>query len=288
LVKRDRTAIFPGVSCGFRLTAGIGCAKRRNQFEIPMAESLQVELLSLPHGFFTRRGGVSKGPFASLNCSLSSQDDRDAVLQNRSRVADAVGVSHESLVGCTQVHGTSVVEVDLPWPPGAGPRADAMVTRRSGLALGIITADCAPVLFGDAEAGVVGAAHAGWRGAVAGIIEATIDGMLRLGARSDRIVAVVGPCIGQRSYEVAADLRDAVLSAAPDDARFFADGTREARWQFDLPGYCAARLLAAGVARIEVTGIDTLAEEDRFFSHRRRTLAGGGPIGHQISVIAVG
>ncbi|HEX3991127.1 MAG TPA: peptidoglycan editing factor PgeF [Acetobacteraceae bacterium] len=253
-----------------------------------MAESLHAELLPLPHGFFTRRGGVSIGPFASLNCSLSSQDDRDTVLQNRSRVADTFGLSQQYLVGCTQVHGTAVVEVDVPWAPGSGPRADAMVTRRPGLALGIITADCAPVLFADAEAGVVGAAHAGWRGAVAGVIEATIDAMLRLGARTDRIVAAVGPCIGQRSYEVAADLRDAVMARAPEDARFFADGSREARWQFDLPGYCATRLYAAGVAKVEVTGIDTLTVEDRFFSHRRRTLAGGGPIGHQISVIAVG
>jgi hypothetical protein len=253
-----------------------------------MAESLQVELLPLPHGFFTRRGGVSTGPFASLNCSLSSQDDRDAVLQNRSRVAGTLGVAQESLVGCTQVHGTSVVKVDVPWAPGSGPRADAMVTRRPDLALGIITADCAPVLFADAAAGIVGAAHAGWRGAVAGIIEATLDAMVQLGARTERIVAAVGPCIGQRSYEVAADLRDAVLARAPDDARFFADGTREARWQFDLAGYCAARLLAAGVADVAVTGIDTLTETDRFFSHRRRTLAGGGPIGHQISAIAIG
>ena len=253
-----------------------------------MAEFLQVALLPLPHGFFTRRGGVSKGPFASLNCSLSSQDDRAAVLQNRSRVAGTLGVSQESLVGCTQVHGTSVVEVDLPWAPGSGPKADAMVTRRPGLALGIITADCAPVLFADNDARIVGAAHAGWRGAVAGIIEATLDAMVRLGARTDRIVAAVGPCIGQGSYEVAADLRDAVVARAPDDARFFTDGTREACWQFDLPGYCAARLFAAGVAEVAVTGVDTLAEEDRFFSHRRRTLAGGGPIGHQISAIAIG
>ena len=253
-----------------------------------MAESLQVELLSLPHGFFTRRGGVSKGPFASLNCSLSSRDDRDAVLQNRSRVAGTIGVAQESLVGCTQVHGTSVVAVEAPWAPGSGPKADAMVTRRPGLALGIITADCAPVLFADPEAGIVGAAHAGWRGAVAGVIEATLFEMVRLGARTDRIVAAVGPCIAQRSYEVAADLRDAVVTHSPHDARFFADGSREARWQFDLPGYCAARLRAAGVAEVVVTGVDTLAEEDRFFSHRRRTLAGGGPIGHQISVVAIG
>jgi YfiH family protein len=253
-----------------------------------MAESLRVATLPPPHGFFTRRGGVSKGPFASLNCSLSSQDDRDLVMRNRSLVADVLGVPQTHLVGCTQVHGTDVVSVETPWEPGAGPRADAMVTSRPGLALGIITADCAPVLFADTEAGVVGAAHAGWRGAVAGIIEATIAAMVKLGARAERIAAAVGPCIGQNSYEVAADLRDVVLARAPADIRFFADGSRVARWQFDLPGYCAARLAAAGVAQVTVTGVDTLSEEDRFFSHRRRTLTGGGPIGHQISVIAVG
>lgn len=272
---------------GFPLTPGIGCAKRRDHRETPMAESLRVEQLPMPHGFFTRRGGVSQGPFASLNCSLSSQDDRAAVRQNRARVADCFDLAEERLLGCTQVHGTEVVAVETPWSPGAGPRADAMVTRRRGLALGIITADCAPVLFADTAAGVVGAAHAGWRGAVGGVIEATVAAMVQLGACRGRIAAAVGPCIGQSSYEVAADLRDAVVARAPEDARFFADGRREARWQFDLPGYCAARLRAAGVAEIAVTGIDTLAETERFFSHRRRTLSGGGPIGHQISVIAV-
>jgi hypothetical protein len=253
-----------------------------------MAESVQVDLLPLPHGFFTRRGGVSSGPFASLNCSLSSQDERASVMENRGRVADMIGVARGSLVGCTQVHGIDVARVETPWEPGAGPRADAMVTDRPGLALGIITADCAPVLFADSEAGIAGAAHAGWRGAVAGIIEATITAMISLGARRDRVVAAIGPCIGRDSYEVAADLRDAVLANGPHGARFFAAGNRDARWQFDLPEYCAARLRAAGVAEVTVTGIDTLADEKRFFSHRRRTLAGGGPIGHQISVIAVG
>jgi len=253
-----------------------------------MAESLRVDMLPLPHGFFTRRGGVSKGPFASLNCSLSSQDDRDAVVRNRGRVAGALGVSHGHLVGCTQVHGIDVVTVETPWASGTGPRADAMVTQRPGVALGIITADCAPVLFADIHAGIIGAAHAGWRGAVAGIIEATIGAMTKLGARTERIAAAVGPCIGQSSYEVAADLRDAVLTREAADARFFADGKQMGRWQFDLPGYCAARLYAAGVAEVAITGIDTLTEEERFFSHRRRTLTGGGPIGHQISVIAIG
>jgi YfiH family protein len=253
-----------------------------------MPESVRVAALSYPHGFFTRRGGVSTGPFASLNCSLSSPDDRGAVLENRGRVADSLDIPRPHLLGCTQIHGTDVVRVETPWQPGAGPKADAMVTDRPNLALGVITADCAPILFADPEAGIAAAAHAGWRGALAGVIEATIAAMTDLGARAERIVAAVGPCIGQASYEVAADLRDAVLAHAPDDARYFADGHRAARWQFDLPGYCAARLRAAGVNQVAVTGLDTLAEEDRFFSHRRRTLAGGGPIGHQISVIAIG
>ncbi len=252
-----------------------------------MAESLRADPIGVPHGFFTRRGGVSTGPFASLNCSLSSADDREAVLENRARVARALGAEPSRLLGLTQVHGHAVATATEPWIAGAGPRADAMVTDRPGLALGIVTADCAPVLFADTTAGVIGAAHAGWRGAVSGAIEATIDAMLALGARADRIAAAVGPCIGQNSYEVGADLRDAVLARAAADAVFFVPGKRADRWQFDLPSYCAARLRAAGVGSVVEIGADTLAEEDRFFSHRRRTLAGGGPIGHQISAIAL-
>ncbi|MEO9188951.1 MAG: polyphenol oxidase family protein, partial [Acetobacteraceae bacterium] len=205
----------------------------------------------------------------------------------RARAARAVGAAPERLVGLTQVHGAEAVRVAVAWEPGKGKRADAMVTDRAGIALGIVTADCAPVLFADAEAGVIGAAHAGWRGAVAGVLEATIAGMATLGAARSRIVAAVGPCIGQASYEVSADLRDAVLAHDADDARFFAVGRRAERWQFDLGGYCAARLGAAGIGRVETIGADTAAEEARFFSHRRRTLAGGGPIGHQISIIAL-
>jgi YfiH family protein len=242
--------------------------------------------LGLPHGFFTRAGGVSEGPFASLNCSLSGQDARAHVLENRARAARALGAAPESLVGLTQVHGAAVAVVETAWAPGAGPRADAMVTARPGLALGIVTADCAPVLFADATAGVVGAAHAGWRGAVAGVLEATLAAMVRLGADPARMAAAVGPCIGQPSYEVAADLYRAVLAYDAGDARFFANGTRADHWQFDLAGYCVARLRAAGIGQVSATGQDTLAEDTRFFSHRRRTLAGGGPIGHQIAVIA--
>ncbi|RAI59331.1 peptidoglycan editing factor PgeF [Roseicella frigidaeris] len=242
----------------------------------------------LRHGFFTRRGGVSEGPWAALNCSLSGQDDRARVRENRRRAAGALGLEGAALHGLTQVHGIAVAEVDAAgWREGEGPAADALVTRRPGIGLGIVTADCAPVLFADPAAGVIGAAHAGWRGAVAGVLEATLEAMERLGAARARVVAAVGPCIGQASYEVGPELRAAVLARDPADARFLAPGRREDRWQFDLPGYCAHRLAAAGVALAEAAGVDTLAEEARFFSHRRRTLAGGGPIGHQLSAIAL-
>lgn len=241
--------------------------------------------LGAPHGFFTREGGVSEGPFASLNASLSGADERARVLENRARAARTLGAEPANLLGLSQVHGVEVATVAAPWAPGAGPRADAMVTGREGVALGIVTADCAPVLFADAEAGVVGAAHAGWRGAVAGVLEATVAAMEALGARRARIAAAVGPCIAQASYEVGADLRGAVLARDGADGRFFAPGAREGHWQFDLPGYCVMRLAAMNLAAACATGEDTLAEEARFFSHRRRTLAGGGPIGHQISVI---
>ena len=229
---------------------------------------------------------MSQGPYASLNCALAGQDSRDAVLENRARAARVLGADPAQLVGLIQVHGIEVVRVQAPWLPGQGPRADAAVTNQAGIAIGIVTADCAPVLFADREAGVVGGAHAGWRGAVAGVLEATIEAMEALGAQRTRITAAVGPCIGQASYEVSADLRDAVLAHDPADARFFADG-RPVRWQFDLAGYCGHRLRAAGAGTVEVLGLDTLAEEARFFSHRRRTLAGGGAIGHQMSVIAL-
>jgi YfiH family protein len=242
----------------------------------------------LRHGFFTRLGGVSEGPWAALNCSLSGQDDRERVRENRRRAADALGLPASALHGLTQVHGIAVAEVgEQGWREGEGPRADAVVTRRAGVLLGIVTADCAPVLFAEPEAGVIGAAHAGWRGAVDGVIEATIHAMEGLGASRARMLAAVGPCIGQASYEVGPDLREAVLARDPGDARHFAPGRREERWQFDLAGYCAARLTSAGVAVVETAGTDTLSNEQRFFSHRRRTLAGGGPIGHQLSAISI-
>ena len=251
------------------------------------AEFVASPLLSVPHGFFTRRGGVSIGPFASLNCALSGLDAPENVLENRARAARTLGADPGALVGLTQVHGDVTVVVTTPWRPGDGPRADAAVTARPGIALGIVTADCAPVLFADRAAGVVGAAHAGWRGALGGVLESTLSAMCGLGATLDHIAVVVGPCIGQASYEVSADLRDPVLAHDAENARFFIDGAREGRWQFDLAGYCVRRLEDAGVGLVAALGLDTLAEEDRFFSHRRRTLAKSGPIGHQISIITL-
>ena len=234
------------------------------------------------HGFFTREGGVSTGPFASLNCSLSSPDDPAHVAENRRRAMAAL--AGDSLVGCTQVHGAAVAAVSEPWQPGHGPRADAMVTRTPGIVLGIITADCTPVLLHDTAAGVVGAVHAGWRGAVAGVLEATISAMVALGATRPGIAAAIGPSIRQPSYEVGPDLRDAVLAHDPADERHLAPG-RPGHWQFDLAGYCAHRLAGAGT--VDVIDADTMADETRFFSHRRRTLARSGPIGHQISAIVL-
>jgi YfiH family protein len=260
------------------------------------APALSADTLGVPHGFFTRLGGVSSGPYATLNCGLATGDAREAVIENRARAARAIGADPALLFVLKQVHGTTVMTVTGPaWEPGAGPDADAMVTDRRGAVLGIVTADCAPVLLADAEAGVVGAAHAGWRGAGAGVLEATIAAMRALGALPSRIRASIGPSIRQPSYEVGPDLREAVLGrdplgrgpldGDPGDERFFAPGKRAGRWQFDLPGYCAARLGAAGLTTITTLEADTAADEERFFSHRRRVLAGGGPIGHQISLI---
>ncbi len=243
-----------------------------------MMECLTADLPAA-HGFFTRQGGVSLGAYASLNCGLSGADAPVHVQENRARVARAMRVAPECLLGVKQVHGAEVVRVARPWAAGDGPQADALVSDVPGLLLGIITADCAPVLF--SAAGVVGAAHAGWRGALAGVLEATVAAMRAAGATE--ITAAIGPCIGQASYEVAADMRAAVLAHAAADERFFTAG-RAGHWHFDLPGYCAARLAALGVAA-QVVAQDTCAQPERFFSHRYRTLHGFGPGGHQISVI---
>jgi polyphenol oxidase len=239
-------------------------------------------LAGVPHGFLGRRGGVSEGVIAGLNVGLGADDDREAVRENRRRAVAAV-LPQARLATVYQVHSPDAVIVQEPWPEDGRPHADAMATDRPGVLLGIVTADCSPVLLADADAGVIGAAHAGWRGAHGGVLENTLAAMERLGAQAGRIAATVGPTIGQPSYEVDAAFRDAFEDA---DARFFASG-RQGRWQFDLPGYVAERLRAAGVATVEELGLDTYAEESRFFSYRRATHRGEPTYGRQFSLIGL-
>lgn len=244
-----------------------------------------VGLSGLPHGFFTRRGGVSAGLYASLNCGPGSSDDGAAVQENRRRVATHLHAPH-GLVSLYQVHGREVVAVGEDYDITQRPKADGLVTRRRGIALGILSADCAPVLFADAEAGVIGACHAGWRGALAGVTDATIDAMISLGARRERIKAAIGPCIGQISYEVSAPFREEFLAATPGNAVFFATGKREGHWQFDLPAYLMQRLHLAGMAADNLA-LDTCSDPDRFFSYRRMTLLKEADYGRQVSAIAL-
>ncbi len=231
------------------------------------------------HGFFTRQGGVSTGPFASLNCGFSA-DDPARVRENRARAAAALGLPAAALLGLKQVHGAEVVTVTAPWAEGEGPAADALVTAQPGLALGIITADCAPVLLA-ADNGAVGAAHAGWRGAAAGVLEAAVTALRRLGAR--QIAAAIGPCIHQASYEVGEDMRAQVAGEDAEAASFFAPA-RPGHYWFDLPGYCASRLGRLGI-EADILPHDTCADEANFFSYRRKTLRGEPATGHQIALI---
>jgi purine-nucleoside/S-methyl-5'-thioadenosine phosphorylase / adenosine deaminase len=239
------------------------------------------------HGFFTREGGVSTGIFASLNCSLASGDDLAAVGENRRRAMAEIGVGLDALASVYQVHSADVMMVEQPWPYAKRPKADAMVTKRKGLALGILTADCAPVLFADERAGIVGAAHAGWRGAVGGVLEATVAKMCDEGASLARLIAVIGPCIGFNSYEVGPEFPAPFLAQDPENARFFRAAQRPRHHLFDLPGYVRARLAAAGVHHIDWVGGDTAREEGRFFSWRRTCLNGEKQFGHQLSAICL-
>ncbi|MBO9517987.1 MAG: peptidoglycan editing factor PgeF [Porphyrobacter sp.] len=239
-------------------------------------------LAGVPHGFLGRRGGVSQGLVAGLNVGLGSEDAGDAVAENRRRAVAAVR-SGARLVTVYQVHSPDAVVVSEPWAEDARPRADALVTNKPGLVLAVVTADCAPVLLADAEAGVVGAAHAGWRGAHGGVLENTVAAMERLGADRGRISAAIGPAIAQTSYEVDSRFRDTFESA---DERFFAAG-REGHWQFDLEAYVAHRLRGAGIGRIDPLGLDTYADEGRFFSFRRATHRSEPDYGRQFSLIGV-
>jgi hypothetical protein len=250
---------------------------------------IALEELAAPgvaHGFFTREGGVSEGIYASLNCGLGSGDDPDAVAENRARAATSLGVARDALATNYQVHGVTVVAVERVLPREERPRADAMVTKQRGVALGILTADCVPVLFADPEAGVVGAAHAGWRGAVGGVLDATVAAMVALGAEPPRIRAGFGPAIAQASYEVGPEFPVPFLAQDPAHARFFALAAN-GKFHFDLPGYVGARLENLGLSAVATTGGDTCADAERFFSYRRTCLGGGRDYGRLLSAIAL-
>lgn len=245
------------------------------------------ELSPVRHGFFTRRGGVSRAPYDSLNCGLGSRDDPERVATNRRRAAERLGFGPAALVTAFQVHSAEVAIVDEPWPAAARPQVDALVTRTPGVVLGILTADCAPVLLADADAGVVAAVHAGWRGAKAGVIEAAVAAMLDLGAQRCTTLAAVGPCIQQASYEVGPEFHAAFAGDGTEARAFFRRSARDGRFMFDLAGYVAHRLRAMGLSTVASLGHDTAADADSFFSYRRTTLAGGGDYGRSLSAIAI-
>jgi len=243
-------------------------------------------LEGVPHGFLGRRGGVSTGLHAGLNVGLGSDDDPAAVLANRDLARDAV-LPGAVLVTLHQVHSPDVMTVTGPIPLDARPQGDALVTDRPGLLLGVLTADCVPVLLADRQAGVVGAAHAGWKGALGGVTDATIAAMEALGADRARIAAAIGPCIGRASYEVSEAFADPFLSEDADNARFFGAG-RPGHLMFDIAGYVAARLANAGIGRVDMLDEDTCSQPGRFFSYRRSCLRGEPGYGRQISLIGVG
>ncbi len=251
-----------------------------------LTDSRLAALPGIRHGFFTRAGGVSEGIYASLNCGVGSRDERARVMENRARVATALGTDPDRLAAPYQVHGTDAVVVETAWPAGEGPRADALVTDRPGIALAIGTADCGPVLFADAEARVIGAAHAGWRGARAGVLEQTIAAMEGRGARRERIVAALGPTISQANYEVGPELVANFLADDPANALFFRPSTREGHSLFDLPAFIVARLTAAGVQAASLD-LCTYADAERFFSFRRTTHRGEADYGRELSAIVL-
>jgi polyphenol oxidase len=241
---------------------------------------------NIRHAFFTREGGVSEGIYASLNGGVGSSDDPEKVRENRRRIAEALSVAPEALISVYQVHSPDAVIVEGAWRDER-PKADAMVTSVPGLALGITTADCGPVLFADAQARVIGAAHAGWRGAVTGVLQSTVAAMERLGARRENIVAVLGPTISQKAYEVGPDFIERFTTEAPGYGRFLKEAERPSHAMFDLPGFIGARLQAAGVGVFTDLGLCTYSDEERFFSYRRTTHRQEPDYGRLISAIAL-
>lgn len=238
------------------------------------------------HGFFDRTGGVSDGIYATRNCGFGSDDDHDAVAENRRRVTGALGVANDRLCTLYQIHSDLVVTVREP-NDVAGQKADAMVTGEPGIALGVLTADCAPILFADRQTMIVGAAHAGWKGALVGVAEATVEAMVSLGAKREDIAAVIGPCIAPESYEVGPEFRERFIEAGTANARFFTESERAGHAMFDLPGYLLARLSLLGLRSASWTGQDTCGDSDRFFSYRRSVHRNEPDYGRQVAAIAV-
>ena len=253
-----------------------------------MLQALSLsELAGIRHSFFTRNGGVSHGVYASLNGGVGSNDAPEHVAENRARMAAALGVKPDRFITAYQIHSPDVVVADKPWTPSERPRADAIVTCTPFLAIGVSTADCGPLLFADGEARVIGAAHAGWRGALTGVIEATLAAMEKLGAKRSRILAALGPTISQPNYEVGPEFVERFLAADGTNARFFAPSERAGHAMFDLPGYISDRIHHAGIVNFENLGLCNYAEPERFFSYRRTTKLSEPDYGRHINAIAL-
>ena len=244
-----------------------------------------LALPGISHAFFTREGGVSTGIYSALNTGMGSKDSRDAVLENRSRATKHLGTTLERLATPFQVHSADAIKVDEVWEQGQGPKADAVVTRQPGVAVGVGAADCGPVLFADAEARVVGAAHSGWKGALTGILESTVAAMEELGAKRETMVAVLGPTISAAAYEVGPEFVDRFKEADAQNIRFFSASPREKHSMFDLPAYIISRLEVAGLGRATSLGLCTYSDDARFFSYRRTTHRGEPDYGRMLSAI---
>ncbi len=240
---------------------------------------------NITHGFFKRKNGVSKGMYASLNCGLGSNDNKEYVIKNRIKVAKELGADADKLLTLYQVHSADVVVVAKCWRHSKLPRADAMVTDKPGIALGILTADCVPVLFADKNNKVIGAAHAGWKGAFAGILEATIEAMTKLGAERSSIVAAIGPAIAQKSYEVDLVFYEKFINKSTENAKYFVPSTKEGHFLFNLKEFVKNTIAEAGIEDINMLENDTYAEEGDFFSYRRATHRGEADYGRQVSAI---
>jgi len=242
---------------------------------------------SIRHGFFTREGGVSEGLFASLNCGFGSGDDAVKVARNRAIAMARLGLAEDRLITCRQVHSATVITVETAWRREDSPSADGMATSRPGIALGVLAADCAPVLFADPQVGVIGAAHGGWRGALTGVMEATVAAMAALGAAPSRIRAGIGPCIAQDSYEVGPEFPGRFAEIDPASAAFFVPAARPGHFRFDLPGYIAHRLRRLGLGAVASAACDTVADPARFFSYRRACLTGERDYGRALAAITL-